>query len=114
MLNHVVLMKFKPGVTDAQVAELAGRLDDLPNRITEIHTFEFGRDVVRSDRSYDFALLSLFANADALRRYQRHPEHRKVLDLIKTCCESVVTVDFYGTDAGSLKTPASRKPLWDR
>ena len=106
MLNHVVLMKFKPDVTDAQIEALQAMLDDLPNKITEIQTYEFGKDVVQGERSYDFGLVSLFANTDTLRRYQTHPEHLEVLKTLKAMCESVITVDFFGTDAGSLKDHA--------
>ena len=103
MLNHVVMMKFKPEVADDQIAALEKMLDDLPNRIVEIHTYEFGRDVLRGERSHDFALVSLFANPEALQRYQTHPAHLKVLETLKAMCESIAVVDFYGTDAGSLK-----------
>jgi hypothetical protein len=103
MLNHVVMMKFKPEVADDQIAALEKKLDDLPNRIVEIHAYEFGRDVLRSERSYDFAIVSLFANPEALQRYQTHPVHLKVLETLKTMCEHIVVVDFYGTDAASLK-----------
>jgi len=104
MLNHIVLMKFKPGVRESDIEELERQLDNLPNEIRQIHMYEFGRDVVRSERSCDFAIVSLFANIEALREYQGHPEHRKVLDLIGSICESVHTVDFEGTDAGDLKS----------
>ena len=103
MLNHVVMMKFKPGVTDDQIAALEKMLDDLPNKIVEIHAYEFGRDVVRSERSYDFALVSLFANPEALKRYQTHPAHLKVLETLKKMCDDIIVADFYGSDAGSLK-----------
>jgi len=66
MINHVVLMKFKPGASQADIEDLEKSLDDLPNKIIEIHSYEFGRDLVRSDRSYDFALVSLFANLQTL------------------------------------------------
>jgi len=39
MINHVVLVKFNPGVSQADIAELENMLDDLPNRITEIQTY---------------------------------------------------------------------------
>jgi hypothetical protein len=102
MLNHVVLMKFKPNVTEAQIQELQKRLDDLPNKIIEIHSYEFGRDVIRSERSFDFGLVSLFANPEALQRYQTHPEHLTVLEVLKKMCDQIIVVDFYGTDAASL------------
>jgi hypothetical protein len=103
MINHLVLMKFKEGVGEAEVEELEKSLDDLPNKIIEIHSYEFGRDRVHSERSYDFGLVSLFANLDTLQRYQKHPEHLKVLEKIKKICNHVITVDFESSNAGSLK-----------
>lgn len=104
MLNHIVLMKFASGVRESDIEELERRLDNLPNAIRQIHMYEFGRDVVGSERSYDFAIVSLFAHTGALREYQEHPQHRKVLDLIGAICESVITVDFEGTAAADLKS----------
>ena len=103
-INH------KSGVSKADIEELEKMLDDLPNRITEIHSYEFGRDVVRSQRSFDFALVSLFANVEALERYQQHRQHLPVLKKIKQLCENVATVDFEGSDAGSIK---KERPIWD-
>ena len=94
MLNHIVLMKFKADVTDSEIAELEQALDALPNQIVEIHSYEFGRDMVHSDRSYDFALVSMFANLEALGRYQKHPAHVKVLGKIKAMVAEVAAVDF--------------------
>jgi hypothetical protein len=104
MLNHLVLMKFKSDVSNSDIETLEKKLDDLPNIIPQIHMYEFGRDVIGSERSYDFGIVSLFANSESLRLYQKHPEHQKVLELIGSICESVVTVDFEGTDAASLKS----------
>lgn len=97
MLSHVVSLKFKPEVTEADIDELEKSLDELPNAIVEIQMYEFGRDVLRTERSYDFAIVALFANKEALQRYQRHPEHLKVSAKLKILCESVVTVDFFVT-----------------
>ena len=114
MINHVVLMKFKAGVDEAAIEDLAQSLDELPNTINEILMFEFGRDVVRSERSYDFALVALFANLETLGRYRTHPDHLKVLGKIKNLCKDIVAVDFEGTDGSSLKepTPPSDLPTW--
>ena len=103
MINHVVLIKFKPGVKDADIDALEKGLDDLPNQVVEIQTFEFGRDLIHSERSYDFALVSLFANLEAVGRYQEHPAHLKVLQKINRLSDKIITVDFEGTDAGNIK-----------
>jgi hypothetical protein len=110
MINHVVLLKFKPGTTDADIEELEKMLEDLPNKIVQIHSYEFGRDLVHSQRSYDFALVALFANLESLKRYQEHRLHQPVLKKIKHLSESVATVDFEGSDAGSIEI---ERPTWD-
>jgi len=114
MLNHVVLMKFKKGVGENTIRELEALLEELPNRIIEIHSYEFGRDIMHSERSYDFALIALFANSESLQRYQNHPEHKTVLNKIGSMCESVLAVDFMGTDASNLKekTPDQGIGTW--
>ena len=110
MLNHVVLMKFYSGVEESDIKELENMLDDLPNKITEIHSFEFGRNITGSPGSYDFALVSLFANPEALERYRQHPHHRPVIKKIKQICENVAAVDFQGSDAGSVNV---ERTGWD-
>jgi hypothetical protein len=94
MIQHMVCLKFKPEVTDSQIQTLEKLLDALPDRIVEIQTFEFGRDLIGSERSFDFGLVSLFANVEAMQRYQVHPEHQKVSRHIQDICAQVVTVDF--------------------
>ncbi|MCU0561357.1 MAG: Dabb family protein [Desulfobacterales bacterium] len=111
MLTHVVLMKFHPETEAAQVQELERLLDDLPNKIMEIQMFEFGRDVLRSERSYDFALVALFANLPALERYQKHPDHLPVAAKIKAMCASLAAVDFYGSDGSAAEAGT---PEWER
>lgn len=103
MINHVVLIKFKAEVKDTDIDALETSLDDLPNRIVEIQTYEFGRDLLHTARSYDFALVALFANLEAVQRYQEHPAHLNVLQKINRISESILTVDFEGTDAGKIK-----------
>ncbi len=94
MLKHVVFLKFKQGVPDSAIAEMEDGLAELPGIIPEIVEFQSGRDVVHSERSYDFALVSAFENLEAMRRYQVHPAHQKVLDKIKGLCNSILAVDF--------------------
>ena len=94
MLTHVVLFKFKPEASAEQVAQLESALKGLPAAIAEIREFRVGRDVVHSERSFDLALVSGFDDLAAMQRYQVHPEHQKVVALVKTLCGGVVAVDF--------------------
>jgi len=97
MLHHIVLIKFKPDTSEADVDRLAAMLDALPETIIEIQTYEFGRDIVRSERSYDFALVSGFANMDAMQRYQVHPDHQKVVAHIRAISDDIRAVDFHSS-----------------
>ncbi len=94
MITHIVLFKFKPETTEAQVRQLAEGLGGLPDVIEEIREFRFGRDVLRTERSYDFGLVSSFEDIAALQRYQVHPEHQKVVAHVKAIASSVVAVDY--------------------
>ena len=94
MLRHVVFFKFKDGAREEEIVDLEKSLAELPPDIPEILSYEFGRDVVRSERSYDLALISTFKDLDAMQHYQKHPDHQIVLRKINKLCESVVVVDF--------------------
>ena len=94
MLKHVVLFKFKPETTEDDIEKLAAGLGTLPGIIKEIREFVFGRDIVRSERSYDFGLVSSFDDRAALDRYTIHPDHQQVVVHIRMICSGVVAIDF--------------------
>jgi hypothetical protein len=94
MLKHVVFMKFKKGVTDADIIDLGKGLGALPAAIPEIKGYEFGRDVLHSERSYDFALVSAFESMETLKKYQVHPSHVVILNKVLALCDSILAVDF--------------------
>jgi len=94
MLKHIVFMKFKPEVSKADVDELRAGLGGLPAVIPEIKAFEFGQDILRTERSWDFALVSAFADPEAMKRYQVHPNHQVVLKKVREMSGSLAVVDF--------------------
>lgn len=94
MIKHVVLFKFKQGASEARFAQLEALMKALPGQIPEIRGYELGLDVVRSERSYDFALVSAFDDPEALKRYQEHPAHQEVLSIIKELFGQIIAADF--------------------
>lgn len=94
MLRHVVFMKFKAGVTAEQVEELKKALGGLPGKIPEIRGWSFGPDILRTERSADFALVADFEDVEALKRYQVHPDHIPVLGLVRSLSETIQAADF--------------------
>jgi hypothetical protein len=93
MIKHVVLAKFKPEVTKEDIARLRKSLAALPEIIPEIKGYDFGEDV-RSDKSFDFALVSTFVNIEALKRYLTQSDHVVVGKYIRSLCEGLQIVDF--------------------
>lgn len=94
MIKHIVMLKFKKDAQETGIGELEKKLGALPGVIPEIKSYEFGRDVLRSERSYDFALVSVFKDIESLKIYQIHSRHQEVLKKVKDLCESVVVTDF--------------------
>jgi hypothetical protein len=94
MIKHVVLAKFKKETTEAEIADLQKSLGALPALIPEIKLYEYGPDIVHSERSCDFALVSAFENMDTLKRYQVHPDHVVVLNKFLKLCSDIFAADF--------------------
>ncbi len=94
MIKHIVFMKYKENVDEMDLRAIREGLAGLPQQIEEIKEYLFGADVLHSERSYDFALVSSFADLDALERYRVHPAHQAVVERIRQACEGTVVVDF--------------------
>jgi hypothetical protein len=94
MLKHVVFLKFKKNVKAEAIEQLEKGLGALPGVVPEIRQYEFGRDVIGSERSYDFALVSAFDDLEAMKRYQVYPDHQKVIQHVRSICDSILAVDF--------------------
>ncbi len=94
MLKHIIMIKFKPGTPESDIRQIEAGLAGLPAVIDEIIRFEFGRDLVREERSFDFALVADFADLEALKRYQVHPAHQEVAAKVRQAAAQIVAVDF--------------------
>ena len=94
MLQHYVLIKYQPIVSDTHIAEFCRRMLDLCDSIPGIDHLEIGRDILHDDRSWDLILIMRFASAEVLRSYQRHPEHQKVMAFNQPFVADVASVDF--------------------
>ncbi len=92
-LTHIVLFKFKQP-TAATLDKAAALLRALHGVVPQLISMEVGLDVLHSERSYDLAIITRFANMADLEVYQEHPEHVKVLDYLRTVVTGSVSLDF--------------------
>src|SRR5688572_9575949 len=94
MLQHYVFLKYRDGTTEGHVVAFCERMSALRGRIRGIERLEIGRDELRDPRSWDLVLIMEFASADALRAYQRHPDHLAVQAFNEPFVADVASVDF--------------------
>lgn len=94
MLQHYVFLKFRPDTSAEHVESFCERMLALPRSIAEIRHLEIGRDELRDGRSWDLALIMRFESVEALRAYQRHPDHRAVMAFNDPFVADVGSVDF--------------------
>ncbi|MCD5404866.1 Dabb family protein [Peptococcaceae bacterium] len=93
MLTHIVFFKLK-NYSKENAEKLKEVLLSMKGKIPELRYIEAGTDVIRSERSYDVALITKFESVDALKSYKVHPVHKEVLEYISETVESTAAVDY--------------------
>jgi hypothetical protein len=95
-IQHMVLLKFKPGVSDEVVADVFAQVANLQEIIPGI--LHFGGGPYASDeglnQGYDHGFLITFVDAAARDNYLVHPEHEKVKQTILRQVDSAIAFDF--------------------
>lgn len=94
MLQHYLLIKFKKGTSDEHIGEFCRRMLALRTTISGIEHLEIGRDILQDARSWDLILIMRFASTEALRSYQQHPEHLRLMAFNQLSVADVASVDF--------------------
>lgn len=97
MIEHVVMWRFADsaeGKTRAENMEIVReRLLALPAVIPEIKLMQVGRDVSRTEMSYDMMLTSRFETLDTLHTYKVHPAHVAVAQYVAKVTTARVVLD---------------------
>ena len=97
MLQHYVFLKYREGTSDGHVVAFCQRMFALRGTIDGIHRLEIGRDELHDARSWDLVLIMEFTSTEALRAYQRHPDHLAVMAFNDPFVANVASVDFART-----------------
>jgi hypothetical protein len=98
MIKHIVLWKLKEhseGKPKAENAVMLKReLELMTSRIKEIRKLEVGINFNSGQDAYDLALFSEFATKQDLETYQNHPEHQRVVAILRRLRETRVVADY--------------------
>jgi Stress responsive A/B Barrel Domain len=80
MIRHVVLVRLRPDVPEAEIASIASGLAALTSRLGGFVACRFGPNVSFEglDHGYRHGFVMEFTNAEAHRRYHDDEEHRRL------------------------------------
>ena len=91
MIRHIVFFWLKD---KTRIDETIAVLQSMEGRIPGLLSMEAGKDFLRSDRSCDICLHTVFESRDALTRYQTHPVHIPVKAHMHSVMEHSASADF--------------------
>jgi hypothetical protein len=98
MVKHIVFWKVKEEHDGMGREELIGKIKEMIEGMREtvptIENIEVGRDFNKSDKAYEIALYSSFADRNALDEYQRHPAHEEVKKFVGAVTTERAVVDY--------------------
>jgi hypothetical protein len=96
MLIHVVLMRLRPGVSEAALGELARRVGDLAESVAGPDSCVVGPNVTEEPLSqeFEFGFVLRFADHAQLDAYHVNPAHLPVSLAIRDLARTVLVFDF--------------------
>jgi len=94
MITHIVLFKLSDPTAD-NLTTTRNKLLSMRGVIDQLRHLEAGIDLIRSERSFDIALVTKFDSLEDLNSYQVHPYHTgEIIPHMKSVCSSIVAVDY--------------------
>jgi hypothetical protein len=101
MLNHIVVMKFKPDLSESDIHSVIMQLADLQKIIPSIKHFSFGKNCSPEQLHKGFTHVFVMSFDDAKGRdvYLEHPEHQRIaaeilVPMLEDALNSVVVIDY--------------------
>ncbi len=93
MVTHIVFFKLKDRTAES-IEQARAVLAAMEGNVPMLRHLEVGVDVLKTERSYDIALVTRFDSLADLDAYQKHPYHVEVANYMAGVRESAVAVDY--------------------
>jgi hypothetical protein len=97
MLDHIVLLKLKEGITESQLETMYQNISELKNKISGILSITYGTNNSPENLNQGFThgFVVRFKDAEARNNYLPHPDHQRVAkEHIIPITEDVVVFDY--------------------
>jgi hypothetical protein len=80
VIQHIVLLKWKPGTTEAQINDAFDQAQELVAQIDSVERVTLGRNRAHDDHGFTHALIVRLSEDDALEGYLQHPVRQRYVD----------------------------------
>jgi len=97
MIRHVVSWKLAAtddATRESDAAAIIEGLESLPALIPAIRFFQVGRNIAPYADNWDLTLVADYDSLEGLEEYQVHPEHQRVVAIVKPRVGARSNVDF--------------------
>ena len=94
-LHHIICVKLKKSVTQAELDNLKKSTLALKEKIPVILSITAGKNITKRSRGFNFAIVVKLKDRSALDAYLNHPSHQKLLrEVAKPLVEEIIALDF--------------------
>jgi Stress responsive A/B Barrel Domain len=94
VIQHIVVLKWKAGTTDAQVDHVFAQAGELVDRIDGVERITLGRNRDEADHGFTHAFIVNLSDDDVLTTYLNHPVRKRyVTEVIKPIEEERIEID---------------------
>lgn len=98
MIKHIVLCKLKEFAEGKSKTDnalmLKHEIESLALKIAVIRKLEVGVNFNPGQDAYDLSVIAEFASKKDLETYSNHPEHQRVVAILRRLRDSRVVVDY--------------------
>lgn len=94
MIVHIVMWELKEENKAENLTSLKNALEGLVGKVPTLAKLEVGVNFSPRDVARDIVLYSEFESKEDLQAYAVHPEHVKVIELVKQVASETRVVDY--------------------
>jgi len=100
LLRHVVLFKFKDNASPDDIQKVEEAFRSLPSIITEIKTFEWGKNNSPENLNQGFTHCFFVSFTSEKNRdlYLPHPAHKAFTELLKPYLDKALVIDYWANN----------------
>ncbi|XP_027115846.1 stress-response A/B barrel domain-containing protein HS1-like [Coffea arabica] len=98
-VRHVLLAKFKGGLSEDEIDQLIKGYANLVNLIPPMKSFSWGKDVSIENLHQGFTHIfeSIFESTEGIAEYIGHPAHAEYANLLLPQLDKVLVIDYKPT-----------------